>query len=1358
MEEFYQIRNGVLESYTGREEELVVPDGVHTIGTGAFKACISLKRVVLPPGLAVIGNDAFKGCRKLEEIKVPDGVKIIGSYAFHRCHALRRICLPDSVEEVGDCAFLYCDRLVEARLPGVKRLGAQMFLNDVRLQKVELSVELEAESICDMFTGCSRITEIILAGGEHVRIANAVEAAASGQDMPPLARQVVTDILKMMELEGRRLVRFLINLKHVEIPEGVESLAKSCFFDKRGIVSVTLPGSLREIESRAFRNCISLEQIEFQGEEMQGEEVEIREDAFRNCTSLKTIRLGKKQEYQLTGLVGVTEVSGNGQDIPDMVLRIQKQVLGNFRLSGTILLRYLGEESRVVVPEGITRIGAEAFAGKEAIDRVILPESLAEIGAEAFRDCLLLQSISFPEGLCRIGAGAFEHCVKLLRVNLPSGLSQVEERTFRHCLALHEVTLPKGLRKIGEGAFYGCISLKKLAFPERLEEIGELAFYRCDSLKEVHLPAATERVQSLAFAKSGVRRVQIAGSGQAFGRDVFGSCPKLKTMVLEERVLHIADKLAYGCTALERVILPEQLQSIGQHVLEESPFLEHWRIEQREGMRNLQENDSVFWDGRELEGIVALAEGVQIIAGGAFYGNKRVREIRLPESVRFIGRAAFEGCTELRRLVMPAGIREIEPELCSGCVKLEEVVVKKRTGTEYAPEYLTLGDRAFYQCRALRKLSLQQTTYIGKEALTDCQSLEQSAVHERLWAGERAFDGTPYVKDMLEIRGSTEQSGGIFVGKVLVSGEGCQGNLCLPEGITRIAPYAFAGNRSLTGIELPASLEEIGEGAFFGCSGLSWVKCSDSGQGEGKNRTKIGARAFEKCSSLQEIETAAEQIGTGAFSFCTALQRALLPGITEVSDRLFEGCAALKECVCKNVETAGESSFCGCQALEEFPFAALRIIKKRAFEGCDSLQVVTLQRGSFLEEYAFRDCGRLLRIELLPADETPVDSVSLVAEGVFREYAFSGCTALRTVNCQGKSWTLSSYQDIRSEAVPEVVRRIWDSAFSCFEVEGEERLCAYRGAGKVLHIPEGIRQIEAEVFRNCMQLQEVTFPESLKEIGARAFHGTEWLERQKRQTGMVIVKDMLLDASTCQKEVTIPADIRLVCGWAFANGLQISSIRFQSERTRVGDYAFRNCVFLEQLYLPDGTCVTLSGLSNREKDLPPLAKQAACDSMNCFKTDEKGVLVECTGNISVLRLADGITAVGDGAFEDGNLLTEIFFSDTVWRIGRRAFAGCKWLTEVRQAEHVQEIGEQAFSGCGRLRRIELSEKLLRLGARAFENCTSLEEIKIPEGVVEIPEKAFYRCHSLKRIELPSTIERIGKDAFAFCGCQVEPDR
>ena len=80
----------------------------------------------------------------------------------------------------------------------------------------------------------------------------------------------------MMELDGRCLVKFLTNLKHVEIPEGIEMLGKSCFFDKRGILSVKLPKSLKEIGSRAFRNCINLETVVF-----DGDPVRIHEDAFK---------------------------------------------------------------------------------------------------------------------------------------------------------------------------------------------------------------------------------------------------------------------------------------------------------------------------------------------------------------------------------------------------------------------------------------------------------------------------------------------------------------------------------------------------------------------------------------------------------------------------------------------------------------------------------------------------------------------------------------------------------------------------------------------------------------------------------------------------------------------------------------------------------------------------------------------------------------------------------------------------------------------------------------------------------------------------------------------------------------------
>lgn len=133
-QEFYEIANGVLIRYTGREEVLEVPEGICTVGEGAFKGCVSLRKVVLPAGLQCIMGDAFKGCRRLEEVVFPDGLTYIGRYAFHRCHALKRAILPCSVEELGECAFLYCDSMKEVQMPGVKRLGMEALANGISLE------------------------------------------------------------------------------------------------------------------------------------------------------------------------------------------------------------------------------------------------------------------------------------------------------------------------------------------------------------------------------------------------------------------------------------------------------------------------------------------------------------------------------------------------------------------------------------------------------------------------------------------------------------------------------------------------------------------------------------------------------------------------------------------------------------------------------------------------------------------------------------------------------------------------------------------------------------------------------------------------------------------------------------------------------------------------------------------------------------------------------------------------------------------------------------------------------------------------------------------------------------------------
>lgn len=1309
------IRDGVLLSYTGRAESVTVPDQVHTIGEGAFKACVSLKQVILPEGLCRILPHAFKGCRRLTDIRIPQGVSCIGSYAFHRCHALEVLSLPPSVKELGDCVFLYCDSLTQVSIPGVRRLGKQAFLNDVRLTWLEISPDLEEDCICDVFTGCSRISRIAFPDGPEYHFSNAVEALNGGITLPALVRTIAVDILRTMELDGRRLVRFLTNLKHVDIPEGIRCIGKSCFFDKRGILSVTLPASLREIEGRAFRNCIGLASVRFLSDQVQ-----IHEDAFLNCTALTQVVTPDGACHRIQGISRPA-----GEEIPPLVRTVHRQVLGNFRLSGTVLFKYLGDESRVVVPEGVTVIAEEAFAGNESIDRVLLPESVTEIGAGAFRDCLVLQSIhgyghpadqekavQFPAGIRRIGAGAFENCVKLLRIRLPGSLVQVEDRAFKHCHKLKEVLLEPGLRSLGEQAFYGCRSLKEISFPDSLVSLGDMAFYRCSGLGTLCLPPALDHVGNLAFAQSGVRRVRIQGTGCGYGNGLFFGCLSLGTVILESGVRHIPDRLAYGCKALKQVVLPDTLESVGRSVWEDTPFLEEHPL-----------SGDIFWDGRNLSGDVRLPEETRIVAGGAFYGNLALTSVRFPDSATWIGPAALKGCCRLGQVTWPRAVTRAQEEVFSGCTSLETVT---GSGTSAPVPWRHIGQRAFFGCRCLEHVALSQVQVVEKEGFSGCTRLVPDHPDALVRVGEQAFAGTGACGD----RSSREP---VVLGSILVSGLCLEGEVRVPEGVTAIAPYAFGGNRNLTGLWLPDSLTHIGEGAFWGCTGLAHVRFPAT-------CCTLEDRAFEKCPSLSRIRLHTDQAGVSAFACCTGLEHVELTGLKVLESRLFAHCTSLRQCICPGVSVIRGNCFEGCGNLEAFDFSSVREIGSYGFQDCDRLRSISLWDHTLVHSHGFEDCGGL---------ETLCLSGS---QGILtlREYALSGCTALACVRYQGQAWKPETYRDMLSERMPRTVRMVFASAFSCFAIDREEILRGYRGAGRLLRIPEGIRRIEAQVFQDVLMLRQVTIPGTVEYIGARAFSGTAWLEARRRVSPLVTVGHMLLDGSCCTGEVTVPEHIRLVCGWAFAGGTGIRRIRFLSERVRVEAYAFRNCIGLKELVLGDGSQVVFRGIEDRRRELPPLARQAAMDSLNCFKTDQDNRLVECTGNIPRLVVAEGITAIGDQVFEDGNLLTCITLPTTVTSIGRAAFAGCKWLTRVDQAWSVTSIGERAFSGCGVLQTIQLSKELCRLGARAFENCTCLEEILLPEGLEEIPDRTFFRCHSLRKVVLPSTLRRIGREAFAFC--------
>ncbi len=726
---------------------------------------------------------------------------------------------------------------------------------------------------------------------------------------------------------------------------------------------------------------------------------------------------------------------------------------------------------------------------------------------------------------------------------------------------------------------------------------------------------------------------------------------------------------------------------------------------------------------------IEVPEGIEVLAKSSFYDMRGIVDIRLPGSLKRIESRAFRNCIGLGQVTFDGDEIQIDEDAFRNCTSLKSV----RTCDGAVYSFHGLND--IYRTDPEGVHTEKEQT---GEALSGCTALMPCAVNPALRAGERAFADT--------LLGDWLGNGLHMVGNLVISGSLCTGEVILPGHAQGIAPYAFAGNRAVSKVFFGEEIRWIGEGAFYGCSGLEQAVFAseekhvcDVRLGNG---LRVDASAFEKCTSLREAVCPAQQAGESVFAGCVSLVRAELPRVENLSKRMFYNCTSLETCICTRAETVQAFCFCGTRRLRQYDFSALKRIGEYAFDGCESLKYAEFQDGVHLMPHALEDCSGLEEIRLSGE------------QGAIRpeEYALAGCTGLRRVEYHGKEWLFQCYGDILSPEIPEMVRLLFHSAFSCFTVEQETYLTRYRGAAGAVRIPMGIRRIAAEVFRDAMMLEQVEIPESVEYIGARAFHGTPWLAQKRREVPMVTVRDMLLDGSACAGEVVLSPDIRLVCGWAFANGLDITGIRFSERRSvQVGEYAFRNCINLREMTLPDGMDVHFTGLADRGRELPPLAEQAVMDSLNCFKTDENGVLRECTGNISRLRLACGITEIGEGTFQDGNLLTTVTFSETVTKIGARAFAGCKWLREVRQAERVTSIGAHAFSGCGMLRCVELSEDLHQIGARAFENCTALEEVQIPEGVEEIPERAFYRCHSLKNIKLPSTLKRIGREAFAFCG-------
>ena len=144
----------------------------------------------------------------------------------------------------------------------------------------------------------------------------------------------------------------------------------------------------------------------------------------------------------------------------------------------------------IVFPDGITKIGSNAFSSCVYLDIDTLPDTILEIGEGAFEYCYNLSLTSLPSGLTKINSSSFSNCKKLALTSLPSGITEINITAFNYCEKLSITSIPEGVISIGNKAFYGCVGLTSITFNGTPTSIGSTAFNNCTNLTDIYVPWA----------------------------------------------------------------------------------------------------------------------------------------------------------------------------------------------------------------------------------------------------------------------------------------------------------------------------------------------------------------------------------------------------------------------------------------------------------------------------------------------------------------------------------------------------------------------------------------------------------------------------------------------------------------------------------------------------------------------------------------------------------------------------------------------------------------------------------------------------------------------------------------------------
>lgn len=689
----------------------------------------------------------------------------------------------------------------------------------------------------------------------------------------------------------------------------------------------------------------------------------------------ETVSVEVKDPYITTG-ASLTHYYGNG-GLVDIPARLSLTEIGQFAFSNFEYIMKTEEElaiddretskawfigdntiTKVVIPEGVEKINAYAFANLTALEEVVLPSTMESIEYGAFYGCTSLKKITFSgeNNLKIISQNAFENCdlrgtltldsicvisdyafagnQQLEGIVLSDTLLSVGQYAFAGCKKLNNPTVRSNKVKYGAYAFTGCESITE--FYVNSAVLPEGMFYECESLTKVTVGVDVKDIGAFAFRDTKVSEITVVSGNTAYkvqsgntvvsadGKTLVAVAPTVSGEYTDANITAVG-KGAFSHNRKITSVTMKSVTSVGDYGLASNESLASVTLGKLEKI-----GDYGFFE----TSITVMPEiTAETKIGKYAFSHTKLTEVNIPDNA-VIEEGTYSECLDLTTVVI--GNNVTVGNYAFSTDKDNAFKVLQYTENEqklFRYEFATaltsltvganvnIGDYAFMNAASLETVALGENAVLGKQAFYNAASLKNIDLSKAKIIGDYAISGDVYYACRDEnmtvaavgadgyyiftyhapLIESVDVSSAESIGEYSFSYCRNLVDVTLGAAVTNVPAYAFAGCVSLKNINLEG-VEKIGDYAFME-GGLEAVDISGA-----KN---IGDYAFVSNRLLASVKLNAEasSVGEGAFAYCDPLNAVEnLASIENIGDYAF-AYIALTEADLSGTVTIGKNAF-----------------------------------------------------------------------------------------------------------------------------------------------------------------------------------------------------------------------------------------------------------------------------------------------------------------------------------------------------------------------------------------------------------------------------------------------------------------